>query len=54
MLEVKTDEADVIGIGNNEFSYFCFPETNVSVTKARLATEELYKIKKTRKGKSKE
>lgn len=40
---------DVIGIGNNEFSYFCFPETNVSVTKARLATEELYKIKKTRK-----
>ena len=40
---------DVIGIGNNEFSYYCFPETNVSVTKARLATEELYKIKKTRK-----
>lgn len=37
---------DVIGIGNNEFSYFCFPKSNVSVTKARLATEELYKIKK--------
>ena len=37
---------DVIGIGDNEFSYFCFPEGNVSVTKARLATEELYKIKK--------
>ena len=37
---------DVIGIGNNEFSYFCFPKENVSVTKARLATEELYKIKK--------
>ena len=37
---------DVIGIGDNEFSYFCFPKTNVSVTKARLATEELYKIKK--------
>jgi hypothetical protein len=37
---------DVIGIGNNEFSYFCFPKPNVSVTKARLATEELYKIKK--------
>lgn len=40
---------DVIGIGNNEFSYFCFPEPEVSVTKARLATEELYKIKKARK-----
>jgi transcription elongation factor Elf1 len=40
---------DVIGIGNNEFSYFCFPKTDVSVTKARLATEELYKLKKARK-----
>ena len=38
---------DVIGIGDNEFSYFCFPKNNVSVTKARLATEELYKMKKT-------
>ena len=37
---------DVIGIGDNEFSYFCFPKENVSVTKARLATEELYKMKK--------
>ena len=37
---------DVIGIGNNEFSYFCFPKADVSVTKARLATEELYKILK--------
>ena len=40
---------DVIGIGDNEFSYFCFPEANVSVTKARLATEELYKMKRQRK-----
>jgi len=40
---------DVIGIGDNEFSYFCFPKKKVSVTKARLATEELYKIKKQRK-----
>ena len=40
---------DVIGIGDNEFSYFCFPKTEVSVSKARLATEELYKIKKTRR-----
>ena len=39
---------DVIGIGDNEFSYFCFPKENVSVTKARLATEELYKMKKRR------
>ena len=37
---------DVIGIGDNEFSYFCFPKENTSVTKARLATEELYKLKK--------
>ena len=37
---------DVIGIGDNEFSYFCFPPAEVSVTKARLATEELYKLKK--------
>ena len=40
---------DVIGIGDNEFSYFCFPKDNVSVTKARLATEELYKIKRIRR-----
>ena len=39
---------DVIGIGNNEFSYFCFLKRDVSVTKARLATEELYKMKKAR------
>jgi len=42
---------DVIGIGDNEFSYFCFPKSNVSVTKVRLATEELYKMKKQRKPK---
>ena len=40
---------DVIGIGDNEFSYFCFPKADVSVTKARLATEELYKMKKRRR-----
>ena len=43
---------DVIGIGNNDVSYFCFPQDNVSVTKARLATEELYKIKKVRRAKT--
>ena len=37
---------DVIGIGDNKLSYFCFPPATVSVTKARLATEELYKMKK--------
>jgi len=40
---------DVIGIGDTEFSYFCFPKTKTSVTKARLATEELYKMKKARR-----
>ena len=40
---------DVIGIGDTEYSYFCFPESHVSVTKARLATEELYKLKKYKK-----
>ena len=40
---------DVIGIGDNEFSYFCFPGSDVSVTKARLATEELYKMKRVRR-----
>ena len=40
---------DVIGIGDNEFSYFCFPGEDVSVCKARLATEELYKMKKKRR-----
>ncbi len=45
---------DVIGIGNNEFSYFCFPRGEVSVTKARLATEELYKLLKSRRRRTKE
>lgn len=40
---------DVIGIGDTEYSYFCFPKENASVTKVRLATEELYKMKKQRK-----
>ena len=43
---------DVIGIGDNEYSYFCFPKTPTSVTKARLATEELYKMKKYKTQKS--
>ena len=31
---------------------FCFPKDNVSVTKARLATEELYNMKKKRRVKT--
>ena len=45
---------DVIGIGDNDYSYFCFPRSNASVTKARLATEELYKIKRVRRSRSRE
>ena len=40
---------DVICIGNKDALYYCFPAEDVSVAKARLAVEELYKIKKTRK-----
>ena len=42
---------DMIGIGDNDVSYFCFPKDNVPVAKARLATEELYKMKKVRRKK---
>ena len=37
---------DVIGIGNKERLYYCFPKAKDVVTKARLATEELYKLRK--------
>ena len=43
---------DVIGIGNNDILYFCFPEPDVSVAKTRMAVEELYKLKKKRRGKA--
>ena len=36
---------DVISIGDKKELYYCFPSKEVSVTKARLATEELYKLK---------
>jgi rubredoxin len=36
---------DMISIGNKNMLYYCFPDKSVSVTKARLATEELYKLK---------
>lgn len=35
---------DVICIGDRKCLYYCFPRDNTNVTKARLATEEIYKI----------
>ena len=40
---------DVICIGNGSEQYCCIPRSKVSVAKARLATEELYKLKKRRR-----
>ncbi|MBQ6799083.1 MAG: 1-acyl-sn-glycerol-3-phosphate acyltransferase [Oscillospiraceae bacterium] len=40
---------DVIGIGDRERLYYCFPKEKDVVTKARLAAEELYKMKKQRR-----
>lgn len=37
---------DVICIGDNKRLYYCFPKDNCQVAKARIAAEELYKIKK--------
>ena len=40
---------DVIGIGDSERLYYCFPKTPTPVAKARLAAEELYKIVRSEK-----
>ena len=41
---------DVICIGNQDALYYCFPKNcGDVVAKARIATEELYKLKKRRK-----
>ncbi len=41
---------DVICIGNRDCLYYCFPkDKGVSVAKARIAAEELYKIKQPRR-----
>ncbi|MBO5248337.1 MAG: 1-acyl-sn-glycerol-3-phosphate acyltransferase [Clostridia bacterium] len=41
---------DVISIGDRKTLYYCFPKDSaVSVTKSRLATEELYKLAKDKK-----
>ena len=42
---------DVICIGNKDALYYCFPKDGTSVAKTRMATEELYKMKKIRKPK---
>ena len=40
---------DCVCIGDNEVHYFCFPkDKSVSVAKLRLATEEMYKLYKSR------
>lgn len=40
---------DIICIGDRETQYYCFPKGDVPVAKARLATEELYKLLRRRK-----
>ena len=43
---------DMVCIGNHDALYYCFPkDSTVSVAKARLAAEELYKLKKHRRAK---
>jgi hypothetical protein len=39
----------VICIGNKDALYYCFPKDGTSVAKTRMATEELYKMKKVRR-----
>ena len=41
---------DVICIGDRETQYYCFPKPGVPVAKARLAAEELYKLRPRRGG----
>jgi hypothetical protein len=44
---------DMICIGDQEILYYCFPQEGGDVVaKTRLATEELYKIKKQRRVKA--
>ena len=46
--EKVCERGDVIGIGNRDCLYYCFPKPTDGkippVAKARLATEELYKM----------
>ena len=41
---------DMICIGDTETQYYCFPKGSVPVAKARLATEELYKLLRGKRG----
>ena len=41
--------SDVICIGNKDALYYCFPKGNIPVAKARMATEELYKLTREKK-----
>ena len=41
---------DVICIGDRKILYYCFPKEKTNVTKARLAAEEIYKLKKNNNG----
>lgn len=41
--------SDVICIGNKDALYYCFPKNNIPVAKARMATEELYKLTREKK-----
>ncbi len=43
---------DIICIGNNDVLYYCFPKGGDVVAKTRIATEELYKLKKRRPAKN--
>ncbi len=45
---------DVICIGDRDRLYYCFPKDKISVAKARIAAEELYKIKKLDRKRKKE
>ena len=40
---------DIIGLGTKDALYYCFPKDQTSVAKARLATEEMYTLYKSRK-----
>ena len=39
---------DMICVGNNDVMYYCFPKSGDVVAKTRMATEELYKLYKSR------
>lgn len=43
---------DIICIGDTEIQYYCFPKVKSPVAKARLATEELYKLTRAESRKS--